>query len=239
MNPRQFLALASVLTVALGFFALPAAHAQVGKSLGVVDANTIPEADLLKLPGMTPAIVKVVLAQRPFNSIVDLNKLLLEQGLKQEQANEFYTKAFVHVNLNAGTNEEILLIPGAGRRMTIEFPEYRPWVSWAQFDREISKYVGQEATDKLKQYVFIPVKLNTATNEDILSIPGAGNRMVREFNEYRPWTTKAQFDREISKYVGDKETARLWRFVTIDPVAGSTAPAPGAPRGGAVPAKAP
>lgn len=47
MNPRQFLALASVLTVALGFFALPAAHAQVGKSLGVVDANTIPEAGVM------------------------------------------------------------------------------------------------------------------------------------------------------------------------------------------------
>lgn len=216
MNPTKLIAVASVLAVTLGFFAVPAARAQVGKSLGVVDANTIPEADLLKLPGMTPAVVKVLLEKRPFNSIVELNKLLLGQGLKQEQANEFYTKAFVHVNLNTGTNEEILLIPGAGRRMTIEFPEYRPWVSWAQFDREISKYIGQEATDKLKQYVFIPVKLNSATDADILSIPGAGNRMVREFKEYRPWTTKAQFDKEISKYVGDKETARLWRFVTID-----------------------
>ena len=39
---------------------------------------------------------------------------------------EFYTKAFIHVNLNTATREEILLIPGAGRRMTIEFPEYRP-----------------------------------------------------------------------------------------------------------------
>jgi predicted DNA-binding helix-hairpin-helix protein len=108
--------------------------------------------------------------------------------------------------------------------------------------------VGQEATDKLKQYLFIPVKLNTATNEDILSIPGAGQRMVREFNEYRPWTTKAQFDREISKYVGQKETDRLWRFVTIDTPSDSGAPVtsaprggpmPGAPRGGAVPPKAP
>jgi predicted DNA-binding helix-hairpin-helix protein len=99
--------------------------------------------------------------------------------------------------------------------MTIEFPEYRPWKTFAQFDRQIGKYVGQEATDKLKQYVFIPVDLNTATDEDILTIPGAGARMVREFKEYRPWTTKAQFDKEISKYVGQKETDRLWRFVVI------------------------
>ena len=99
--------------------------------------------------------------------------------------------------------------------MTIEFAEYRPWKSFAQFDREISKYVGQEATDKLKQYVFIPVNLNTATDEDILSIPGAGQRMVREFKEYRPWKSKEQFEKEIGKYVDAKEVARLWRFVAI------------------------
>jgi DNA uptake protein ComE-like DNA-binding protein len=190
-------------------------RAQVGKSLGVVDANTVSEADLLKMPHMTPAIVTGLIAKRNYSSITELNAYLLGAGLTQEQAMEFYTHAFIHVNLNTATREEILLIPGAGRRMTIEFPEYRPWVSFAQFDKEISKYVGQEATDKLKQYVFIPVDLNTATDEDILSIPGAGARMVKEFKEYRPWTSKAQFDKEISKYVGQKETDRLWRFVAI------------------------
>ena len=191
-------------------------YAQVGKSLGVVDANTAPEKDLLAMPHMTPAIVKGLIEKRPFMSITELNAYLLEQKLTPEQAMEFYTKAFIHVNLNTATRDEILLIPGAGRRMTIEFPEYRPWKTWAQFDKEIGKYIGQEATDKLKQYVFIPVKLNTATDEDILSIPGAGAQMLREFKEYRPWKTKEQFDKEIGKYVGPKETARLWRYVVID-----------------------
>jgi len=209
---RRFLFV--VLTMALAMSAV--AYGQVGKSLGVVDANIAPEKDLLTFPHMTPAIVKGLIEKRPFASITDLQAYLLSQKLTAEQAMEFYTKAFVHINLNTATREEILLVPGAGRRMTIEFPEYRPWKTWAQFDKEISKYVGQEATDKLKQYVFIPVKLNTATDEDILSIPGAGARMVREFKEYRPWKTKEQFDREISKYVGAKETARLWRYVVID-----------------------
>jgi DNA uptake protein ComE-like DNA-binding protein len=191
------------------------AHAQVGKPLGVVDPNIAPEKDLLTFPHMTPAIVKGIIEKRPFASITELNAYLLSQGLTAEQAMQFYTKAFIHINLNTATREEILLVPGAGNRMVREFAEYRPWKTWAQFDKEIGKYVGQEATDKLKQYCFIPINLNTATDEDILSIPGAGNRMVREFKEYRPWKTKAQFDKEIGKYVGDKETARLWRFVTI------------------------
>jgi DNA uptake protein ComE-like DNA-binding protein len=190
-------------------------NGQVGKSLGVMDANIAPEKDLLTFPHMTPVVVKGILEKRPFNSVTDLNAYLLSQGLKQEQAMEFYTKAFVHINLNTATRDEILLVPGAGNRMAREFAEYRPWKTWAQFDKEIGKYVGPEATDKLKQYCFIPVNLNTATDEDILSIPGAGSRMVREFKEYRPWKTKAQFDKEIGKYVGEKETNRLWRFVTI------------------------
>ena len=190
--------------------------AQVGKSLGVMDANTAPEKDLHAMPGMTPTIVAGLIEKRPFASITDLNTFLLGQKLTQAQAMAFYEKAFVHVNLNTATPEEILLVPGAGKRMVHEFDEYRPWKTYAQFSKEIGKYVGADGAAKLAQYTFIPVRLNTAADEDILSIPNAGPRMVREFKEYRPWKTKEQFLKEIGKYVGPKETERLWRYVTID-----------------------
>ena len=204
--------------IVIGAFALVACvaatpHAQVGK--GLLDPNVAAEKELLALPHMTPAIVKAMLDKRPFMGIIELNAFLLSQTLTAQQAEDFYRKAFVHVNLNTGAREEILLIPGAGTRMAREFTEYRPWKTWAQFDKEIGKYVGPQETGRLKQYVFIPVNLNTATDEDIHSIPGAGARMVREFKEYRPWKAKAQFDKEIEKYVGPKETARLWRYVEI------------------------
>ena len=201
--------------LALSVMATPAA-AQVGKPLGVVDANTAPEKDLLAMPHMTPAIVKGLLDKRPFASITDLNAYLLSQKLTQDQANEFYGKAFVHINLNTATAQEILLVPGAGKRMAHEFEEYRPWKTYAQFDKEIGKYVGAEKTAQLAQYTFIPVRLNTATDADILSIPGTGQRMVREFKEYRPWKSKEQFIKEIGKYVGAKEAERMWRYVVID-----------------------
>jgi DNA uptake protein ComE-like DNA-binding protein len=204
-----------ILALALALFLAVPAAAQVGKSLGVVDANTIAEAELAKLPGMTPAIAKAVVAARPFDSIVDLNKFLLGQKLTQEQANELYKHAFIHINLNTATPEEILLVPGAGKRMVREFGEYRPWKSWAQFEKEIGKYVDAKEVARLAQYAFIPVNINTATDDDVMSIPGAGRRMVREFKEYRPWKTQAQFEKEIGKYVDAKEVKRLWRFVVI------------------------
>ena len=96
----QRLAMAALL--ALATTVVPAA-AQVGKSLGVVDANTAPEKDLLAMPHMTPAIVKGLIEKRPFASITDLNAYLLSQKLTQQQATEFYGKAFVHINLNTAT----------------------------------------------------------------------------------------------------------------------------------------
>ena len=205
-----------VVAVLMFLSAFVAVRAQVGKSLGVVDANTAVEADLAKMPRMNPAIAKALVGVRPFKSITELNTFLIGQGLTQDQAMEFYQKAFIHINLNTATPDEILLVPGAGKRMVREFAEYRPWKSWAQFDKEIGKYVGADGAAKLAQYCFIPVNLNTATDEDILSIPGAGQRMVREFKEYRPWKSWAQFDKEIGKYVGQKETDRLKRYVVIE-----------------------
>lgn len=204
------------LTIAGLFTAIllsSAPSAQVGT--GLLDLNTAAEKDLGGLPNMTPATVKELIERRPFGSIIELNTFLLEQKLTLEETAAIYRKAFIHVNLNTGTRDEILLIPGAGNRMAREFAEYRPWRTWAQFDKEISKYVGQAETDRLKQYVFIPVNLNTGTDADILTIPGAGQRMLREFKEYRPWKTKEQFEKEIGKYVGPKEVARLWRYVVI------------------------
>lgn len=204
-----------IVVMALFVISVAIGSAQVGKSVTVVDANTATEQVLLTAPNMTPAIVKALIAARPFGSITELNTFLLGQKLTQEQANQFYTKAFVHINMNTATREEILLVPGAGPRMAREFAEYRPWKTWAQFDKEIGKYVDAKETARLAQYGFIPVNLNTASDADILTIPGAGQRMLREFKEYRPWKTMEQFNKEIGKYVDAKEVKRLARYVAI------------------------
>jgi DNA uptake protein ComE-like DNA-binding protein len=189
------------------------ARAQVAK--GLIDPNVASEQELTALPHMTPAIAKGLVSRRPFATVVELNQFLTAQSLTSEQVTELYRKAFIHINLNTASAEEIMLIPGAGRRMAHEFDEYRPWRTWAQFDKEIGKYVDAKEVERLKQYTFIPLNLNTASEADFMTIPGVGKRMAHEFEEYRPWKARAQFDKEIGKYVGAKEVARLWRYMTI------------------------
>jgi DNA uptake protein ComE-like DNA-binding protein len=190
-------------------------QAQVGKSQGVVDVNTVAEKDLATMPHMTPAIAKALVAQRPFNSVLDLQKFLVAQGLTPEQAMEFYGKAFVHINLNTATSEEILLIPGAGRRMTREFAEYRPWKTYAQFDKEIGKYVGAEATAKLAQYTFIPMNPNTASDADLQTIPGATAATVTAIKSGRPYASAAAVEQALVKATNAKEGKRLSRYFAM------------------------
>ena len=140
----------------LALLAALAAPATAQLRAGLVDPNKAAENELAQLPNMTPAVVKGMLEKRPFKSAIELNKFLLDQKLTPEQVKAFFGKAFVPINLNIGTKEEFMMIPGVGARMSAEFAEYRPWKNSAQFDKEIGKYVGQQETDRLKQYVFIP-----------------------------------------------------------------------------------
>ena len=192
-----------------------AAPAQVGRQQGLIDPNIAAEKDLLALPHLSPAIVKGILDQKPFLSMADLNAFL-SKSLSKEQLTELYGKMFVHINLNTATDPEIQMIPNLGNRMLREFKEYRPYAAIPQFRREIGKYVDAKELARLEQYVFVPINLNTASDEDILSIPGLGNRMLREFKEYRPYPNIEKFRREIGKYVNAKEVARFERYVTLN-----------------------
>ena len=211
----KFVRLPSLAALTLAMTAAVAA-AQVGRNRdGVLDPNVATEQQLLALPGMSAAVVKSVLEQRPFLGVLQLDSLL-GKTLSKEQRTALYPKLFIPINLNTASRAEILLVPGVGARMAHEFEEYRPYKGGlTQFRKEIGKYVTAEEVARFEQYVFVPVNLNTASDDDILSIPGVGRRMLHEFKEYRPYRSIEQFRKEIGKYVNAKEVARLERYVTL------------------------
>ena len=215
MKQTRSLMIATIASIILMFGLWGATRAQVGRSEGLVNPDLASEKELLAMPHLNATIVKSIMERRPFLKMTDLNSLLA-QSLSKEQLAELYGKMFVQINLNTATDEEILMIPGTGKRMLREFLEYRPYKTLAQFHKEIGKYVNDKELARLEQYVFVPINLNTGSDEDILSIPGTGKRMLREFKEYRPYTNIEQFRKEIGKYVDKKEVARLERYVTLN-----------------------
>ena len=204
-----------MMTIAASLAFVADSEAQVGNATGIVNPNLAGEAELLTLPHVNHALVVQIVSQRPFLSMVDLHALL-SQSLDEDQLTDLYAGLFVPINLNSASRDEILLIPGVGPRIAHEFEEYRPYRALAQFDREIGKYVDDDELARLAQFVFVPINLNTASDDDILSIPGVGPRLLHEFKEYRPYRRIEQFRREIGKYVSDDDVARLERYVTLD-----------------------
>lgn len=60
------------------------------------------------------------------------------------------------------------------------------------------------------------VNLNTASADEFLAaVPELGNRMVREFMEYRPYISIRQFREEIGKYVDQAQVAEYENYVYV------------------------
>ena len=175
----------------------------------VLNANLATESELVKLD-ISPYLVSIILNNRPFLSMHDFNKLLANYDKE-----ELFKKIFVPLNLNTTNEKDFKMIPGVGDRMAHEFEEYRPYKSIQQFKREIGKYVDEIEVSRYLSYVFVPVELNTSSENNIKDLPGVGNKMAHEFVEYRPYMNLNQFRREIGKYVDDKELIRLERFVYL------------------------
>jgi DNA uptake protein ComE-like DNA-binding protein len=205
--------LALLVTTAL---LLPAfsAHAQVGNNVTLLNPNLATRAELAAVPHIGDAIADKLVKGRPWLNMVAVNNAI-GQALTDEQRNAVYSRLWLPINLNTAGRIEILMIPGVGERMAHEFEEYRMYAALAQFRREMGKYVDEEEVARLEQYVFVPLGLNTATEEDLATIPGITPRVVRIFAQYRPYASMGAFDREMDKHVSANELARLKRYVTI------------------------
>jgi len=210
-KPRFWLTLA-VATLSLSIAG--AGSAQVGRHQGMTEPNVADEKELVKLPHLNPSLVKGIVEHRPFANMMELHKFL-SPSLESKQLNELYTKMFLQIDLNISPREEIMLIPGMGNRMVREFLEYRPYTALTQFRKEIGKYVDDKEVARLEQYVFVPISLNTASDEMLSSIPGASPQLIRALKDARPYRDMEQFHREMAKSVSAKEAARLERYFVI------------------------
>ena len=118
------------------------------------------------------------------------------------------------VDANLVTEADLAKLPHMNAALAKAVVAKRPFKTVKDLDAALSSLKKEERTE-LYAKLFVPINLNTATDEEILLIPGVGTRMLREFKEYRPYTALAQFHREIGKYVDNTELARLEQYVFV------------------------
>lgn len=119
------------------------------------------------------------------------------------------------LNPDSATAEQLAAIPGLDADLAARIVAAAPFENMLEVDSLLAGSLSEVQREEVYGRLFKPLDLNSATGEEIQLIPGVGDRMQHEFEEYRPYTAIEQFRREIGKYVDDEEVARLERYVTI------------------------
>src|SRR5687767_4380973 len=119
------------------------------------------------------------------------------------------------LNANTVTEGELLPLPHMTPALAKAIVGQRPFKTVRDLEALLQPLSRQQRTE-LYGRLFVPINLNTATDAEILTIPGMGQRMLREFKEYRPYKSIEQFRREIGKYVSRQEVSRLEQYVSLN-----------------------
>ena len=136
--------------------------------------------------------------------------LLLSVGIHAQTGTPLHV-----LNANTALESELLAVPHMTPTLAKTIAERRPFKTIKDLDTLLQPLSRQQRSE-LYGRLFVPIHLNTATDAEILTIPGLGQRMLREFKEYRPYKSMEQFRREIGKYVSRQEVARLEQYVTLN-----------------------
>lgn len=112
---------------------------------------------------------------------------------------------------------DLATLPGVSDSIAGELIASRPYANMLAVDKVLAKHLSEAQRDSVYARLWVPIDINKASKEEILLIPGVGPKMLKEFEEYRPYTSIDQFRREIGKYVDKTELARLETFVAIKP----------------------
>jgi DNA uptake protein ComE-like DNA-binding protein len=119
------------------------------------------------------------------------------------------------LNPNLAAEADLAALDALGAAGAAKIVAGRPWLSMAALHAAVGAELDAEQQAALYVQLWLPINLNDVTDAEVLLIPGVGDRMAHEFEEYRPYAGLAEFRREMGKYVDDDEVARLEQYVFV------------------------
>lgn len=110
---------------------------------------------------------------------------------------------FTLFNMNTASGEDFLTIPNMSDRMVREFMEYRPYISIAQFRREIGKYVDDAQVAEYELSIYVPVDVNESDATTLMQIPGVDETVAEALITARPYADHAAFLAKLGEVAPD------------------------------------
>ena len=119
------------------------------------------------------------------------------------------------LDASTATAEALAGVEGVSEELAAAIVAGQPYASVVDLNAVLTASLSAEEASAVLVNVFVPINLNTFTEEEVRLVPGMNDHMAHEFDEYRPYENLEEFDREIGKYVDEAEVARFRQYVTL------------------------
>src|SRR3954463_532577 len=171
--------------------------------------NSASTEQFMSIPGAGDRFTREFEEYRPYNSIGQFRGEI-GKYVSPEEVAAFEAYVFVPVDPNQADSGTLQQLPGVTADVADALIAGRPYDSAQTFLTALGQHAPAElvtaagtflAPDAGPIATWIKYNLNTATDEQFMGIPGAGERFTREFEEYRPYTSIGQFRGELGKYI--------------------------------------
>ena len=188
--------------------------------------NSASSDQFMGIPGAGDRFTREFEEYRPYTSIGQFRGEI-GKYVSPEEVTAFEAYVFVPVDPNQADTDTLQQLPGVTADVADALIAGRPYDSAQTFLSALGQHAPAElvtaagtflAPDAGPVATWVKYNLNTATTEQFMGIPGAGDRFTREFEEYRPYTNIGQFRGELGKYISPEEIAAFEKYLFV-PVA--------------------
>ena len=163
-----------------------------------------------KLLTLLVAAIVVVACNKTKKSDGEAQAAMIQSAKEKESEKVGNVTSTVVFNANLATEAELASL-GLSEELVAKIIAKRPFISMLALDA----MMDPTSKEGVYQNLFVPFNLNTTAEKDFKMIPGVGDRMAHEFEEYRPYTSIKQFKREMAKYVDENEISRYLNYVFV------------------------
>lgn len=189
--------------------------------------NAASDEQFLTIPAVSDKMLDEFNEYKPYTSIERFRQEI-GKYVSEEEVAAYETYVFAPIDVTSVTEASLQQLPGVSADDAAELVKAVPYADEAAFLTALSQFVSAEQLAAAPQYLagtatatatWVLFNLNTASSDQFLTIPAMSDRMVDEFNEYRPYTSISQFQKEIGKYVSEEEVAayQKYLYVPVDP----------------------
>lgn len=191
--------------------------------------NAASDEQFLSIPGTGDRMLREFNEYKPYTSIAQF-RAEIGKYVDEDTISGYEKYVFVPIDVTSADADTLAQLPGVDPDTATELAGAVPYVDEAAFMTALSGMVSAEQAAAAAPFMagagaatatWVKFDLNSATEEQLKTIPGVGDEMLHEFDEYKPYASIAQFRAEIGKYVDEATVAgyEKYVFVPVDPTA--------------------